>query len=138
MKYIIGLAAAAMIAVTGAASAQDFSGGDAKAGKKVFNKCKACHRVGDKAKDAVGPVLNGIVGREAATWESYSAKYSDLLKAKAGEIGTWEPAEIVEYARDPSAYIGGKSKMTKQKFDDKQAADLIAYLSSFDLEGNEK
>ena len=146
-KVAICLAASAMMAVMGAASltsmttvaqAQDYSGGDAKKGAKVFNKCKACHRIGPKAKDMVGPVLNGIVGREAATWESYASKYSDFIKNKAKEVGTWEPAEIITYARDPSAFIGGTSKMTKQKLTDEQAADLIAYLETFDLEGNEK
>jgi len=37
----------------GAASAQD-----AALGEKVFLKCKACHQIGEGAKDAVGPVLN--------------------------------------------------------------------------------
>ncbi len=146
-KVAFCLATAAMMAVgtaagvasmTNAASAQDYSGGDAKKGKKVFNKCKACHRIGPKAKNAVGPVLNGIVGRKAATWESYDKKYSDLLKAKAKDIDTWEPSEIIQYAHDPSKFIGGHSKMTKQKLTDEQAADLIAYLSQFDIDGNKK
>lgn len=137
MKRIVGIAAALMIAGTGAAFAQDFEGGDAKKGKRVFNKCKACHMVGEKAKDRVGPVLNGIIGKQAASSESYASKYSNFLKDKAEEIGTWEPAEIITYARDPSEFIGGKSKMTKQKMKDDQAADLIAYLKSFDADGKE-
>jgi hypothetical protein len=44
----------------GASGAQD-----AALGEKVFLKCKACHQIGEGAKDAVGPVLNGIVGRPA-------------------------------------------------------------------------
>ncbi len=135
MKRIIGMAAALMIAGTGAAFAQDFEGGDAKKGKKVFNKCKACHMVGKKAKDRVGPVLNGVIGKQAASSETYAKKYSKFIKAKAEEIGTWDAVEIITYARDPSAFIGGKSKMTKQKMNDKKAANLIAYLKSFDADG---
>ena len=135
MKRLLGIVAAILIAGTSASFAAEMADGDAKKGKKVFNKCKACHMVGKKAKDRVGPVLNGIIGKKAASSETYKKKYSKFLKAKAEEIGTWEPAEIIEYARNPSEFIGGKSKMTKQKLKDKQAANLIAYLASFDADG---
>ena len=48
---------------------------DAAAGEKVFLVCKACHQVGDNAKNAVGPVLNGLFGRKAGAVDGYS--YSD-------------------------------------------------------------
>ena len=38
---------------------------DAAAGERVFAQCRACHQVGATAKNAVGPVLNGLVGRKA-------------------------------------------------------------------------
>ena len=41
---------------------------DAEAGAKVFLKCKACHQIGDGAKNMVGPVLTGVVGRPAGTY----------------------------------------------------------------------
>lgn len=37
--------------------------GDPAKGKKVFRKCKACHTVGDKARNKIGPILNGKIGR---------------------------------------------------------------------------
>ena len=46
--------------------------GDAVAGEKVFKKCMACHKVGEAAKNSVGPVLNGVIGRPAGTAEGYS------------------------------------------------------------------
>ena len=63
LSKISMLSAAALVAVTRAAEAQD-----AAAGATVFVKRKACHQVGETAKDAVGPVLNGIVGRAAGTY----------------------------------------------------------------------
>ena len=36
---------------------------DAAAGENVFGVCKACHQIGENAKNGVGPALNGIVGR---------------------------------------------------------------------------
>ena len=37
-----------------------------KAGKKVFKKCKACHAVGEGAKNKSGPQLHNIIGRRWA------------------------------------------------------------------------
>jgi cytochrome c len=33
---------------------------DAASGEKIFVQCKACHQIGENAKNAVGPVLNGL------------------------------------------------------------------------------
>ena len=41
--------------------------GHADAGATVFKKCMQCHQIGPDAKNAIGPVLNGIVGRSAGT-----------------------------------------------------------------------
>ena len=37
---------------------------DAAAGEKVFGVCKTCHQIGENAKNGVGPVLNGLIGRQ--------------------------------------------------------------------------
>ena len=55
------------IAGAGQASAQDTA-----AGEKVFGVCKTCHLIGENAKNVVGPVLNGIIGRKAGTVTGYS------------------------------------------------------------------
>jgi len=57
------LAGAAFLASMGASVAQD-----AAAGEKVFMKCKICHQIGETAKNMVGPVLNGVVGRKAGSY----------------------------------------------------------------------
>ena len=36
---------------------------DVKKGKKVFNKCKACHTLKAGGKNKVGPTLHGVIGR---------------------------------------------------------------------------
>ena len=51
---------------------------DAANGEKVFAQCRACHQVGPTAKNAVGPVLNGLFGRKAGSVEGYS--YSPVNK----------------------------------------------------------
>ena len=40
---------------------------DAAAGKTSFNKCLACHAIGEGAKNKVGPELNGLDGRKSGT-----------------------------------------------------------------------
>jgi cytochrome c len=65
---------------------------DAALGEKVFLKCKACHQIGEGAKIAVGPVLNGVVGRKAGTYPDYA--YSDANKDSGI---TWDEATLKEY-----------------------------------------
>lgn len=80
------------------------------AGEKVFKKCKACHQVGDGAKNRSGPVLNGIVGRAAAGVEGF--RYSNALKAKGEEGLVWDEASLAAFLADPKGYIKG----TKMSF----------------------
>ena len=35
---------------------------DVASSEKIFVRCKACHQVGENAKNDVGPVLNGLFG----------------------------------------------------------------------------
>lgn len=71
-------------------------------GEKVFAVCKACHQVGDTAKNAVGPVLNGLFGRKAGSVEAYN--YSDGNK-KSGI--TWTEEEFTKYIQDPKGVVPG-------------------------------
>ena len=52
-----------------------------KAGEKAFQKCKACHQVGEGAKNRSGPILNGVVGRAAGSVDGfkYSKDFSNSL-----------------------------------------------------------
>jgi cytochrome c2/polyisoprenoid-binding protein YceI len=96
--------------------------GDTKKGKKVFKKCKACHKL-DDGKNGTGPHLFKIMGRQAATVEGF--KYSDAM---AGSGITWGVEEMTAFLAKPKAYIKG----TKMSFNGlKKPADienLIAYM----------
>lgn len=107
-----------------------FADGDADKGKKVFNKCKACHAVGDNAKNKVGPVLNGIIG--AAAGQNADFKYSDALKAKAEEGLVWDEAALTEFLAKPKDYLPGtKMSFAGLKKDD-EIEDVLAYLATFE------
>jgi cytochrome c len=121
MKRIV-LVALFVAAGLGQASAQD-----AAAGEKVFAVCKACHQVGDTAKNAVGPVLNGLFGRKAGSVEGYS--YSDANK-KSGI--TWTDEEFTKYIQDPKGVVPGTKMAFAGIKDPQKIKDLIAYLHTFD------
>jgi len=100
--------------------------GDAEAGKAAFSKCASCHQVGPAARAGFGPQLNGIVGRPAASTPDY--KYSPALKS-SGII--WSEKNLGAFLKDPSELVPG----TKMRFygigDEKQIANLLAYLRGF-------
>src|SRR5919205_312728 len=114
-------------AVLSAASAQ---AQDAAAGERVFAQCRACHQVGDNAKNAVGPVLNGLFGRKAGSVEGYS--YSAANKNSGI---TWDEATFREYIKDPKAKIPGTKMAFAGLKDEQRVTDLVAYLKQFDKTG---
>ena len=100
---------------------------DAAAGQKVFLVCKTCHQAGDTAKNAVGPVLNGLFGRKSGSVEGYS-----YTAANKNSGITWDDATFAEYIKDPKAKVPG-TKMTYPGLKDEQKIkDLIAFLHQYD------
>jgi cytochrome c len=109
----------------GAACAQD-----AALGEKVFLKCKACHQIGEGAKDAVGPVLNGVVGRKAGTYPGYN--YSDANKNSGI---TWDEATLKEYLKNPRAKVPGTKMIFPGLPKEEDIDNVIAYLKQFGPDG---
>src|SRR3954451_13232276 len=116
------LSAALLVAGLAHAQAQD-----AAAGEKVFTQCRACHQIGPNAKNAVGPVLNGVIGRHSGSVEGYN--YSPANKNSGL---TWDEATFREYIKDPRAKIPGTKMIFPGVKDEKKVDDLIAYLHQFD------
>lgn len=116
--------------------------GDPAAGEKVFKKCMACHKVGEGAKNLVGPVLNGVIGRPAGSVEGFA--YSQLNK-NAGAAGlVWTEENIVAYLADPKAFlekfltdagkadqIAGATKMVFKLPKEVERQNVVAYLKQF-------
>ncbi|AZO80543.1 MULTISPECIES: cytochrome c family protein [unclassified Bosea (in: a-proteobacteria)] len=117
------LAAAAFI--TTSAQAQDVA-----AGERSWNKCRACHQLGEGAKNLVGPQLNGLFGRHTGEVEGYS--YSTANK---GANITWDEAVFAEYIKDPKAKIPGTKMIFAGIKNEKEIADLTAYLKQFGKDG---
>ena len=111
------------IAAFALALASPATAGDAKKGKKVFKKCKACHAL-KAGKNKVGPSLYGVFGRTSGTLADFT-KFSDAMKS-AGIV--WSKETIAAYLKDPKGYIP-KNKMTlKAMKKDADIANVIAYI----------
>src|SRR6202021_2107063 len=121
------LTLSALLVIATSAAASSALAQDVAAGKTSFNKCMACHSIGEGAKNKVGPELNGLDGRKSGTAEGYS--YSDANKNSGI---TWNEAQFKDYIKDPKAKIPG----TKMAFvgikNEKEVDDLWAFISKFD------
>ena len=96
-----------------------------KKGKRVFNKCKACHTL-VTAKNRVGPSLKGVFGRQAGTVAKY--RYSKAMK-KAGQGGlVWSEATMSKYLIKPRKFIKGTKMSFAGLRKDSDIKNLIAFL----------
>ena len=117
---IFSIAAATFIALTLAAGSAGAA--DAKKGKKVYNKCKACHAL-KAGKNKVGPSLHGIMGRKAASVPKF--KYSKAMK---NSDLTWDEATLRKYLKKPRAFVKGTRMAFAGIKKKKDMDNLIAYL----------
>jgi cytochrome c2 len=121
-------AAMAVLAVAGFAGSA-LAQGDAAAGEKVFRKCKACHAVGDGAKNKVGPTLNGIVDNEIASVDGF--KYSKAFLAKKAEGLVWSVYVLDSYLTKPKKFIPGTKMSYSGLKKEGDRENIIAYLMTF-------
>ena len=127
-----GLCLAVAITALMAFGGSAFAAGDADKGKAAFAKCSICHQAGLGAKPFVGPELNGIVGRDAASVANYTM-YSAGMK-KLGDSGlVWTEENIDKWITDPKAMIPDSTMaLAFQGIPDaNERADIIAYLKTF-------
>jgi len=113
-----------------ALAAPAFAEGDAAKGKKIFNKCKACHAVGEGAKNKVGPVLTGIVDSPAG--QNPDFKYSATL-IEAAEAGlVWDTESLSAFLTKPKDFMDGTKMSFAGLRKESDIENIIAYLQSFE------
>jgi cytochrome c len=124
----IALTLAASAGVSYAAYAQDPA-----AGENVFKKCRACHQVGETAKNAVGPKLNGLIGRQAGAVEGFN--YSAANKNSGV---TWTDENFKKYIADPKGFMPGNKMIFAGLKDEKEIDDLLAFLKQYGPDGKKQ
>lgn len=139
---VLASVTAAIVAPTIALSNAEAIAQDAAKGEQIFKQCMTCHRIGPDAKNLVGPVLTGVIGRQSGTAPGFA--YSTLNKS-AGENGlVWSDDLIMQYLPDPNAFLKkfltdkgkadlatGSTKMAFKLADEQQRKDVIAYINKF-------
>lgn len=103
---------------------------DAEAGQRVFNQCRACHQIGETAKNAVGPHLNGLFQRKAGEVSGYN--YSEANKTSGA---TWSEDFFVKYIADPKGTMPGNKMAYAGLKNEKQIADLVSFLKQYGPDG---
>lgn len=104
---------------------------DVAAGEKAFAVCRACHQIGPNAKNFIGPVLNGVVGRKAGTYPGY--EYSEANKNSGI---TWTPEELQKYLADPQGVVKGTKMFFPGIKDPTKVNDIIAFLATYKEDGS--
>jgi cytochrome c len=112
------LAAAASVLALHAAHAQG-----ALPGQAVFAQCAACHSV--DGSNGTGPSLQGVVGRKAGSFQGF--RFSRAMRA-AGFA--WDAKSLDAYIADPQKALPGNVMPYSGLTDEKQRADLVAYLQT--------
>ncbi len=103
---------------------------DIAAGERSWNKCRACHQIGETAKNGVGPHLNGLFGRHTGEVAGYSYSAAN----KSANL-TWDEAIFADYIKDPRAKIPGTKMVFAGIKNEKEIADLTAFLKQFGKDG---
>jgi cytochrome c len=97
---------------------------DAANGEDLYLACSACHSA---SADALGPNLEGVIGREAASRDDF--RYSPAMQ-RSGIV--WTEENLREFLLDPQGFVRG-NRMPFSGFSDATEADaVIAYLKELE------
>ncbi len=102
---------------------------DPKNGEGIFKKvCTLCHN-GDKGgPNKVGPNLWAVYNGPAAHKDDFS--YSEAIKARRVSGIMWSEEELYRFLYSPKQYVSGTKMSYVGVKNDKDRADVIAYLET--------
>lgn len=94
--------------------------GDPARGERVYERCEGCHSID---RDRIGPRHQGVVGRKAASIPGFA--YSAAMKNSGL---TWDEATLDRFLQGPTRLVPGTRMGFAGVPDEKDRADLIAFL----------
>jgi cytochrome c len=101
--------------------------GNATRGAAAFRQCTGCHSV-ESGVHLSGPSLAHVWGSRAGTVNGFT-RYSEPLKRAAV---VWDAPALDRWLQDPQAVVPGNLMTFQGLKDERQRADLIAYLKAVD------
>lgn len=122
MKSLI-FATFAVLALFAAPSFADEA--DIERGAKVFTKCKSCHRIGEDARNATGPHLNGLFGRKAGSLDGF--RYSPDMVRMGNDGLVWDHEKLDLFIGNPKTLVS----RTRMAFRGIESAEDRAALLAF-------
>ena len=97
----------------------------AERGAQVAKQCGVCHNFEEGQGPKIGPDLYGVVDRPVASVKGFS--YTPALKAKGGK---WTFNALNKWLTNPRSDVPGTAMTFAGLSNEKQRADVIAYLDS--------
>ncbi len=102
---------------------------DVEKGGAIFKRvCTLCHTGDENGVNKVGPNLWGIYNNHAAHKDDFN--YSEAMLARKATGVLWNEEELYRYLFAPKQYVVGTKMSFAGLKDDKERADLIAYLKT--------
>lgn len=117
---------AAAVAVFGAMMFQSSvagAEGDANRGQRVYGMCAPCHSL-ERDRNMTGPSLADLWNRVAGGLASFP-RYSGALKSSRV---IWEDSTLDAWLKSPQEFIPGNQMIFPGLRNDRQRADLLAFL----------
>jgi cytochrome c len=113
----------ALLSTAGAWGADDGRGG------ALYSECKRCHQAGRGAEHRIGPHLNDVFGRRAASLGGF--RYSPAMQAAGAGGLTWTEATLDAFLADPHAYLPGSRMSYSGLANPQDRRELLAWLRGF-------
>ena len=121
----LGLGGAALFAALAGSAAA----GDPQRGEEIYAKCAGCPSVGAGAENRVGPHLNELFGRPAASIDGY--RYSKDMDRAGADGLVWTAETLHVYIEHPRSLVTGTRMSFRCIAEGRDREDLLAYLRGF-------
>ena len=102
-------------------------------GQVLFKQCLGCHAIGPGAKHLYGPQLNGVFERPAGSAVGY--QYSQAFQTATDGRIDWSDETLDQFLASPQNFMPGTKMVYPGVGDERQRADLIAYLRDVGSDG---